>query len=217
MSKTRKDLSWSVLAMKDGIIEHNHTKGECVVGTWTERHKQEEARRLHRKTCVRYTYVVECLHDHKRTVFQRELEYARKISRLASSEKISLMLDEGYFPNCNEAKTHKVDLETLEMGFLPEERYLEWGHQDIWNDMNTKRRKPERVIFGKRFDPTAKCKTCDTVKVITCMINPKHPPGENRGCSCCTYPRKVELTKTRVRASLRNEAKEYNSQVSEEN
>lgn len=211
MSHTRKDLSWSVLAMKDGIIDHDHTKGTCVVGTWSERHKQQESRRAHRKSCARYTYVVECLHDHKRSVFQRDLENARKISRLASSEKISEMLDSGYFPNCVEAKTHKVDLETFDMGFLPEERYLEWGHLDIWNDVNTKRRKPERVIFGKRFDSSAVCKQCDAFREITCMVNPKHPPGENRGCSYCNYPRKVELTKTRVRDSLRNEAKAYNS------
>lgn len=37
MSKTRKDLSWSVLAKKEGTVEHDHTSGECVVGTWDER------------------------------------------------------------------------------------------------------------------------------------------------------------------------------------
>lgn len=223
MSRTKKDLSWSVLAHKDGVVSHDHRKGVCITGTWEDVKKQRKERNAHLKVCTRYTYIVDCVHNAERESLQHKVWLTRKNNpamigddgepyRLPSGEAMSDMISTGYFPNCDEVKTHKIDLRTVDVKFLPGERYLRYNVWTLPGNRQYTRRLSERQVFGARFDPNATCKVCDNFQEITCHLNPKHPPREYAGCSCCTYPRQEPLTKTRLRGSLKNMAKKYNTQ-----
>lgn len=238
MSKTRKDLSWSVLAKKEGVVSHDHTTGVCVTGTDAEINKQRAARNRHIKVCRRWTKSVECVHNGEREALQRRINHARAGDNSLSLLNLthshcsheswvdSLWCEDGDISP--RVKTSEEIAHMLEKGYLPNCDQVK-THTVLLEDIDLGLRPGEyapnpRVwhrreamsILLPQYDKSRKCRECEAYKQITCTIEPKYRPSSYQGCECCSYAKTEVLTKTRVRDRLRNELKEYNSGCSEE-
>lgn len=209
LSRTTKDLPYHVSARR-GIINHDHSKGVCVVGTYRESIERARIRNAHRGSCPRYVDTVTCVHNHEREVFQNKVNTTRaaqraysfvhpsnrliyqsiagenrrpffSASRFASSEAILAMVRAGYFPNCDQPATHERSLVELDLGLLPGESL----YSRLEVAYGYRMRHPR--ILSPRYDASIECKVCDDLPEITCYLSPR-PEGRYRNryaCRCC--------------------------------
>lgn len=139
---------------------------------------------------------------HKTWIERLWCEESYYVQRASVSDEIALMVEKGYLPNCNQAKTHTVLLEDIDLGLRPGESA---PSTDWWY------RRSAYKILAPQYDKSRSCKTCDEFQPITCFIQPKDRSYAGwGGCSCCSLDTVVE-SKTRVRDSLRSQALEYNT------
>lgn len=222
MSRTKKDMPYVVRAKQVGHIDHNHSTGECIVGTWKDQRKITAQKNAHRDSCPRFVYEAECVHSHERDEYQAKVDHARHVdkgnyaaakrlqhvypkyaaTRPLASKAMDAMLEAGFFPNCSEEKTHKVDRRALDFGLLDGERIGSTVYS--WRGLPHER---------PRYDASIACSFCDEHKNITCWITDDGRPGRG-GCSCCSYnderPHK-NARRASTRDSLRGAAKEFNT------
>lgn len=124
------------------------------------------------------------------------------VQRASVSDEIATMVEKGYLPNCDQAKTHTVLLEDIDLGLRPGENA---PNTQVWY------RRDAYKILVPQYDESRSCKTCDEFQPITCFTQPKERSSYGwKGCSCCSLDTVVE-SKTRVRDSLRSQALEYNT------
>lgn len=203
MSHTDKDLPDHVRAARDGHIKHDHSDGQCVIGTWRDAYEVFRIRRAHSAQCPRYVYVIECVHDTQRQHYQNKVDTARHMqkncyvvhpdsmiaasnwrptpTRSLSSQAMTRMLDAGYIPNCTEPKTHLVDLREIDLRLIPGENVstglaLTRGIS-AWKVYRTP------SILRVRYDESISCAVCEAHPYITCHID-EVAYGKHRHCSC---------------------------------
>lgn len=219
MSRTNKDLPYEVRAAREGVLVHDHSEsGACSIYTRSAANDVRARASAHRKSgeCPRYTWIVECRHDHRFEKFQRRIDHERAGGRPDGVAIVATeMLDAGYFPNCRAAKTHMVDLREVDLGLRPGEDREAYKIGGVWawrlyygspDELNGT---IYRKIKNARFVPDAECKTCEENVYPRCYYE---FTKDNTRCRCeyCVGDRYAE-PRARVRDRLRGYLKEYNT------
>lgn len=235
MSRTKKDAPYDVRARANGVIEHDHTTGRCIVGTRNENYSRWKSLRAHKNVCPRNVYIAICVHDADRIAYQRKVDAARAAQksyyhrhpdawvgegytypevtpRPNSSARITEMLAAGYIPNCKHAKTHEFDIREVDLGLLPGERVgvdsygtTSWRVRYNYNRID---------ILRPGHNPDVACDVCDQFEDVTCYITVTTDSYRRSRyyCSCCDEEEDVRYSnRTTTRDEMIAYAKEYNT------